>query len=71
MQGFSHQSREKLNRCHASLPHKPIYMSECCSCNTFRDEDEGCETRHDNPHKICNQKSFNARCTESLSLIHI
>merc|ERR1711988_1092627 len=49
VQGFSHQSRSKLEACHAALPHKPIYMSECCSCNTYRDEDEGCETLHDNP----------------------
>ena len=33
----------------------------------MRDEDEGCETTYDNPHKICIQKSFNARCTESNS----
>jgi len=64
VQGFSHQSRQKLDNCHAKLPHKPIYMSECCSCNTMRDEDEGCETIHDNPHTICTQKSFNARCAE-------
>merc|ERR1719231_1355003 len=42
-------------------------MSECCSCNTMRDEDVGCETLHDNPHKICTQPSFNARCAESNS----
>ena len=65
VQGFSHQTREKLDTCHAKLPDKPIYMSECCSCNTFRDEDEGCETLHDNPHNACTQKSFNARCTEA------
>jgi hypothetical protein len=65
VQGFSHQSREKLQACHAALPHKPIFMSECCSCNTMRDEDVGCETLHDNPHKICTQPSFNARCAES------
>jgi len=65
VQGFSHQSRTKLEQCHARLPHKPIYMSECCSCNTMRDEDEGCETMSDNPHNSCIQKSFNARCAES------
>ena len=58
VQGFSHQSRQKLDACHARLPDKPIYMSECCSCNTFRDEDEGCETLHDNPHNLCIQRSF-------------
>lgn len=53
VQGFSHQSRQKLEACHAALPHKPIYMSECCSCNTMRDEDVGCETLRDNPHYSC------------------
>ena len=65
VQGFSHQSRSKLEQCHAKLPDKPIFLSECCSCNTMRDEDEGCETTHDNPHKACTQTSFNARCAES------
>ena len=65
VQGFSHQSRGKLDACHAKLPNKPIYMSECCSCNTMRDEDDGCETVLDNPHHLCTQQAFNARCTES------
>jgi hypothetical protein len=67
VQGFSHSPRNVLDSCHAKLPYKPIYLSECCSCNTMRDEDEGCETTTDNPHKICTQPSFNARCTESNS----
>jgi hypothetical protein len=67
MQGFSHQSRETLEKCHAAMPNKPIFMSECCSCNTMRDEDEGTETTYDNPHKPGIQKSFNARCAESNS----
>ena len=66
VQGFSHRHREKLDDCHAKLPEKPIVQSECCSCNTMRDEDEGCETRSDNPHTTCNQKAFNARCLELL-----
>jgi hypothetical protein len=66
IQGFSHQHRDKLDDCHAQLPNKPILMSECCSCNTMRDQDEGCETAKDNPHYACNQKSFNARCLELL-----
>ena len=33
----------------------------------MRDEDVGCETTSDNPHKICTQTSFNARCAESNS----
>jgi Glycoside hydrolase family 2 C-terminal domain 5/Domain of unknown function (DUF4982)/Glycosyl hydrolases family 2, TIM barrel domain len=66
VQGFSHQEREKLDQCHATLPDKPILMSECCSCNTMRDEDEGCETTRDNPHYACVQRSFNARCLERL-----
>lgn len=66
VQGFSHQDREKLDECHVTLPNKPIFMSECCSCNTMRDEDEGCETTHDNPHTSCDQKAFNGRCLEKL-----
>ena len=66
VQGFSHQNRQKLDDCHSKLPDKPIFMSECCSCNTMRGEDEGCETLHDNPHTACNQKAFNARCLENL-----
>jgi hypothetical protein len=65
VQGFSHQSRTKLERCHDKLPNKPILMSECCSCNTMRDEDDGCETELDNPHHLCTQVAFNARCAES------
>ena len=26
---------------------------------------DSCETKTDNPHNLCIQKSFNARCTES------
>lgn len=66
VQGFSHQHRNKLDECHAALPMKPILMSECCSCNSMRGEDEGCETQHDNPHTDCDQKAFNARCLEQL-----
>ena len=32
----------------------------------MRDEDEGVETIHDNPHKPVEQKSFNARCLDRL-----
>lgn len=49
VQGFSHRGRETLDDCHANLPNKPIMMSECCSCNTMRGEDAGCETTYDNP----------------------
>jgi hypothetical protein len=31
VQGFSHQSRSKLDSCHEEMPDKPIFMSECCS----------------------------------------
>ena len=32
VQGFSHQSREKLEACHAALPHKPMWVKThtCC-----------------------------------------
>eukprot|EP00329_Picozoa_sp_Boothbay-MS584-11_P007287 67426_3 len=38
VQGFSHQNRAKAESCHKALPNKPIFMSECCSCNTMRDQ---------------------------------
>ena len=63
VQGFSHQSREKLDNCHAQMPDKPIFMSECCSCNTMRDEDVGHESS-DGRSKLI-QKSFNADCVQS------
>ena len=63
VQGFSHKDRETLNQCHAKMPNKPIYMSECCSCNTMRDEDVGCESSDGS--STCVQKSFNADCVQS------
>ena len=63
VQGFSHQSREKLDNCHAQMPDKPIFMSECCSCNTMRDEDVGHESSDGRSGLI--QKSFNADCVQS------
>ena len=29
---------KQLDQCHAELPTKPVFMSECCSCNTERGE---------------------------------
>ena len=66
IQGFSHKNRKKLDDCHAAMPEKPIFMSECCSCNTMRSEDVGCETKGDNPHYECTQIAFNARCLDSM-----
>ena len=66
VQGFSHRHRDTLDKCHADLPDKPIIQSECCSCNTMRDVDQGRETMSDNPHTPYDQKSFNARCLENL-----
>lgn len=60
VQGFSHQDRKQLDDCHSKMPDKPIFMSECCSCNTMRDEDVGCESS--NGQDMCIQKSFNADC---------
>ena len=55
VQGFSHQSRQKLESCHAALPNKPIYASECCSCNTMRGEQVSMGGA---------QRSFNADCQQ-------
>lgn len=37
--GMSHQSTATLNTFHATMPYKPLVMSECCSCETQRGED--------------------------------
>jgi hypothetical protein len=66
VQGLSHKERDVYDNCHETMPAKPIMMSECCSCNTMRGEDIGCETSRDNPHYNCNQEAFNARCLERL-----
>jgi hypothetical protein len=65
VQGFSHRPRKQLDDCHKAMPDKPILMSECCSCNTMRGEDVGCETTKDNPHSNCDQIAFNARCLDN------
>ena len=41
---------------------KPIFMSECCSCNTMRDEDVGIESSDGGSLNV--QKSFNADCVQ-------
>lgn len=63
VQGFSHQSRGKLDSCHKEMPNKPIFMSECCSCNTMRDENTGIESSDGRSNAV--QKSFNANCVQS------
>ena len=44
VQGFSHQNRAKIDSCHKAMPDKPIFESECCSCNTMRGENTGIES---------------------------
>ena len=58
MQGFSHQNRSKLEECHSKLPKKPIYASECCSCNTMCGEDTVVGAQPVEP-------SFNADCQQA------
>ena len=47
---------------------KPIFGSECCSCNTMRDEDVGCESS--NGQDACIQKSFSADCAQEQSEVY-
>jgi hypothetical protein len=47
---------------------KPIFGSECCSCNTFRDEDVGCESS--NGQALCVQKSFSADCSQAQTEVY-
>ena len=50
------QGRDKVDAAHKAFPDKPIYMSECCSCNTMRGEDNSIGGL---------QESFNADCQQS------
>lgn len=40
VQGFSHRSRDTVEAFRSQDPGKPTYMSECCSCQTNRDENQ-------------------------------
>jgi len=63
VQGFSHQNRAKIDSCHKAMPDKPIFESECCSCNTMRGENTGIESSDGGSNAV--QKSFNADCVQS------
>ena len=47
---------------------KPIFGSECCCCNTMRDEDVGCESS--NGVDVCVQKSFSADCAQEQTAVY-
>ena len=56
LQGFSHKNREVFDAAHTAMPTKPLWASECCSCNTMRGEPvSGGGT----------QRAFNADCQQS------
>jgi hypothetical protein len=38
VQGFSHKSGEVFDKYHEQFPTKPTFASECCSCQTMRDD---------------------------------
>ena len=52
VQGFSHQGVDVFQDFHEQFPKRPVMASECCSCESQRDEDDG--TGH--------YSSFNADC---------
>ncbi len=54
VQGFSHRPRSQFVAAHKAMPTKPLYASECCSCNTMRGEDM--------PSSAGLQQSFNGDC---------
>lgn len=56
LQGFSHQGRSKYEAAHAAMPKKPLWASECCSCNTMRGEIGSGDGL---------QNEFNAECQQS------
>ena len=76
VQGFSHSGRSTIASFHKLFPQKPLFESECCSCNTQRGENTcqgvGCQTASatamvgasDHPQHDTNglEASFNADC---------
>jgi hypothetical protein len=81
VQGFSHSGFGTIESFHKKYPKKPLYESECCSCNTQRGENvcqgSGCETAAastrlavgdgDHPQHDTNgvEAAFNADCLAS------
>ena len=71
IQGFSHTSAGLNNAAiqfHKQNATKPTFGSECCSCNTMRDEDTGCKSS--DGHSLCVQKSFAADCSEQQTAVY-
>lgn len=71
IQGFSHTSAGANNAAiqfHKQNSTKPTFGSECCSCNTMRDEDVGCESS--NGRSLCVQKSFSADCAQAQTSVY-
>jgi hypothetical protein len=71
IQGFSHTSSGLNNAAiqfHKQNATKPTFGSECCSCNTMRDEDAGCESS--NGQALCVQKSFAADCSQQQTAVY-
>ena len=64
VEGFSHSGRGGIDQFRARFPTKPLFESECCSCNTQRGENTcagaGCDGSTDRRAGV--QSSFNANC---------
>eukprot|EP01050_Picozoa_sp_SAG11_P002810 SAG11_NODE_147_length_14771_cov_3.279648_2_plen_730_part_00 len=64
VEGFSHSGRQGIDQFRARFPDKPLFESECCSCNTQRGENSckgaGCDGSTDRRSGV--QSSFNADC---------
>lgn len=64
VEGFSHSGRRGINQFSSKFPDKPLWESECCSCNTQRGENScqgaGCDGSTNKALGI--QSSFNADC---------
>ena len=64
VEGFSHSGRRGIDQFRARFPNKPLFESECCSCNTQRGENTckgaGCDGSTDRSAGV--QSSFNADC---------
>jgi beta-galactosidase/beta-glucuronidase len=59
VQGFSHKGSGSFESYHKQFPKKPLFASECCSCETMRGEDVSVKAKTTGPGTL---QSFNADC---------
>jgi hypothetical protein len=69
VQGISHPNRAEIDRIRALKPQRPLIVSECCSCQSERGEDQGTATSGGYPAGGLvdkNYPGFNGDCLQQV-----